>query len=284
LHAAAKFCLVSRRANIEVRGPAYATDIIWDLKRQYYCREENQEITRQDVQNSAVRERIQSFVEGRGFPAQSDHNEYTIYFEKMFGGDKERQRKYLKNALSEDLVTLSVGCRVLGALMISGLCRVVFTPNFDSVVEKAVAEMGGQSISAYHLEGSRSAVEALNNEEFPLYCKLHGDFRYDSLKNLAPDLERQNEALSDCLVNASNRLGFIVAGYSGRDASIMSHFHKALDSHNPFPHGLYWTAIKGFAIPASVNDLLKRAREKGVDAAYVPIETFDALLLRLGEI
>jgi hypothetical protein len=262
-------------------GLPTATDIIWDLKRQYYCREENQEITRQDVQNSAVRDRIQSFVEGRGFPTQCDDNEYAVYFEKMFGDDKERQRKYLRTILSEELVTLSVGCRVLGALMISGLCRVVFTTNFDSVVEKAIAEMGGQSISAYHLEGSRSAVEALNNEEYPLYCKLHGDFRYDSLKNLPADLERQNEALSECLVNASNRFGLIVAGYSGRDASVMSLFRKALDSHNPFPHGLYWTGIKGFAIPASVADLLKRAREKGVDAEYVPIETFDALLLRL---
>jgi hypothetical protein len=73
----------------------------------------------------------------------------------------------------------------------------------------------------------------------------------------------------------------IVAGYSGRDASIMSLFHAVLNSQNPFPNGLYWTGIKGFAIPPSVDDLLKRAREKRVAAHYVPIETFDALLLRL---
>lgn len=262
-------------------GLPTATDIIWDLKRQYYCREENQEITRQDVQNPGVRDRIQSFMEARDFPAQWADDEYAIYFEKMFGEDKERQRRYLRAILSEDRVTLSVGNRVLAALMISGLCRVVFTTNFDSVVEKAVAEVGERSLSAYHLEGSNSAVEALNNEEYPLYCKLHGDFRYDSLKNLSADLERQNNALSRCLVDAGNRFGLIVAGYSGRDASIMSLFRTVLDSHNPFPNGLYWTGIKGFATPPSVDDLLKRAREKGVDAHYVPIETFDALLLRL---
>ncbi len=199
----------------------------------------------------------------------------------MFGEDKERQRRYLREVLSEDRVTLSVGNRALGALMSSGLCRVAFTTNFDSVVEKAVAEVGERSLSAYHLEGSSSAVEALNNEEYPLYCKLHGDFRYDSLKNLPADLEQQNKALSECLVNAGNRFGLIVAGYSGRDASIMSLFRAVLDSHNPFPHGLYWTGIKGFAIPPSVEGLLERAREKGVDAHHVPIETFDALLLGL---
>jgi hypothetical protein len=262
-------------------GLPTATDIIWDLKRQYYCREENQEITRQDVQNSAVRDRIQSFMEARGFPGQWTDSEYAIYFETMFGGNKERQRKYLKEILSEDRVTLSVGNRVLAALMISNLCRVVFTTNFDSVVEKAVAEVGERSLSAYHLEGAGSALQALNDEEYPLYCKLHGDFRYDSLKNLPADVERQNEALSECLVNAGNRFGLIVAGYSGRDASIMALFRSVLDSHNPFPHGLYWTGIKGFEIPPAVDELLTLAREKSVDAHYVPIETFDALLLRL---
>ena len=50
-------------------GLPTATDIIWDLKRRHYCREENQDISRQDIQNDAVRARIQSFMESRGFPA-----------------------------------------------------------------------------------------------------------------------------------------------------------------------------------------------------------------------
>jgi hypothetical protein len=49
-------------------GLPTATDILWDLKRRYYCREENQDISRQNIQNDAVKERIQTFVESRGFP------------------------------------------------------------------------------------------------------------------------------------------------------------------------------------------------------------------------
>jgi hypothetical protein len=105
--------------------------------------------------------------------------------------------------------------------------------------------VAGQSLSAYHLEGSSAANQALNNEEYPLYCKLHGDFRYDSLKNLSADLATQNAALSDCLVNAGNRFGFIVAGYSGRDLSVMELLDKVLETNNPFPHGLFWTGLKG---------------------------------------
>lgn len=49
-------------------GLPTATDIIWDLKRRYYCQQENQDISRQDIQNDAVRQRIQAFMESRRFP------------------------------------------------------------------------------------------------------------------------------------------------------------------------------------------------------------------------
>jgi SIR2-like domain len=177
-------------------------------------------------------------MESRGFPALWADGEYPAYFEKIFGADKERQRQYLKGILSEDRVTLSVGNRVLGALIAAGFCRAAFTTNFDTVVEKAVAEVSGQSLSAYHLEGAQAANKALNNEEFPIYCKLHGDFRYGSLKNLPADLATQNDELAACLVNAGNRFGFVVTGYSGRDKSVMDLFRAVLKTSNPFPHGL----------------------------------------------
>ena len=141
-------------------GLPSASDILWDLKRHYYCREENQEITRQDIQNDRVRERIQSFMESRGFPAEWAPNEYQTYFEKLFGGDKEKQRRYLAKELSEDKVRLAAGQRVLGALISLGVCRVLFSTNFDTVVEKAVATISGRPFSSYHLEGAHNAKQA----------------------------------------------------------------------------------------------------------------------------
>lgn len=261
-------------------GLPTATDIIWDLKRRYYCQQENEEISRQDVQLMAVRSRIQSYMVAKGFPAEWAADEYPAYFEKIFGSDRERQRKYLAGILAEDKAALSVGNRVFGALLSGGLARASFTTNFDSIVEKAVAEVGGKSLSAYHLEGARSAVEALNNEEFPFYCKLHGDFRYESMKNLPEDLAVQNQDLSRALKIAASRFGFVIVGFSGRDESVMALFRDALDAPTPFPHGLYWTGITGVAAPA-IEHLLDAARAKGVKADYIPIETFDAFMLRL---
>jgi hypothetical protein len=264
-----------------VAGLPTAWDVIWDLKKRYYSREENEDISRQDVQVDAVRARIQSYMLSKGFPEEGDPGEYTTYFEKIFGTNKERQRRYLSALLSEDKVTLSAGNRVLAALMTMAKARVIFSTNFDSVVERALAEVGGRSLSAYHLEGSASANNALSNEEFPFYCKLHGDFRYDSIKNLGSDLASQNHDLSRALFNAANRFGFIVAGYSGRDDSVMSLFRSALTSHNPFPHGLFWTGMKNARVMPAVQQLIEEARKAGVNASYVEVETFDALMLRL---
>lgn len=262
-------------------GLPTATDIIWDLKRRFYKLEENRDVSPQDIQVEAVRYRIQQFMEARGLPAMWADDEYTAYFEKIFGDDHDRQRRYLKAILSEDKVTLSVGNRVLGAMMVAGFSRAVFTTNFDSVLEKAVAEVGGASLQAYSLEGTAVALRAFQNEEFPFYCKLHGDFRYESLKNLSSDLATQNANLSAAFVASAGRFGLIVAGYSGRDASVMSLLLKALESPNPFPHGVFWTGMKGASVLPAVDAFLIKAKSKGVVAEHVEIETFDAMMSRL---
>ena len=67
----------------------------------FLAREGNQEITRQDMQNDAVQVRIQAFMDSRGFPQLWVDEEYTTYFEKIFGTDRERQRAYLRGILSD---------------------------------------------------------------------------------------------------------------------------------------------------------------------------------------
>ena len=229
-------------------GMPTATDILWDLKRKYYCHHEVQDVSSQDLQSSAIRERIQAYMESKGFPEQWADQEYPRYFELIFGEDRERQRKYIRDALSDDKVRLTVGNRVFGALLAGGFSRIAFTTNFDTIVEKAVAEVGSTDLNVFHLEGPTAANNALNNEEYPLYCKIHGDFRYESIRNLPADLVEQNTALGTCFLNASQRFGVIVAGFSGRDDSVMRLFNAVLELPNPFPHGLFWTELKSHEI------------------------------------
>lgn len=262
-------------------GLPTASDLIWILKLRYYCRSENQDIDRQDLQLESVKSKIQSYMDSLGFPSEWADEEYTSYFEKVFGKDRQLQRRFLAWALKEDDVRLSVGNRVFGALLAAGYCKAAFTTNFDSVVEKAVADVSGRSLSAFNLEGSSDAQSAVDNEEFPVYCKLHGDYRFQSLKNLAEDLIKQNKNLSKCLLNTCSRFGLVVSGYSGRDKSVMDLFDEVLETSNPFPHGLFWTGIKGAEIPQRVVGLLEKAKQRDINANYVEIETFDSLMLRL---
>ncbi len=262
-------------------GLPTAEDIINDLKRRYYCSEENQEFSTKDLQNAAVRRTVETFLKSRGFPERWAPEEYSTYFQTIFADDRERQRKYIEGMLSEKRVRLAVGNRVFGALVAEGLARVTFTTNFDTVVEKSVAAIADQSLSAFHLEGASGANNAINNEEYPFYCKLHGDFRHQSIKNLEADLLSQNESLSSCLLNAANRFGFVFAGYSGRDQSIMDLLHNALGTQNPFPHGIYWLTMKGSSLPQQVAGFIEAANQQGIRAESVEIDTFDTLMLSL---
>ena len=262
-------------------GLPTATDVIWDLKRRFYCSEEQQAISANDLQNGAIKEKIDAFMASRGFPSTGDPTAYSRSFELIFGVDHERQRNYLQGILSEKNSSLTLGHRAFAGLIASSLIKIVFTTNFDTVVERALAEVAGKDIAPFHLEGSYAAQAALDHEQFPVYCKLHGDFRYTSLKNLETDLQSQNAELGKCLVNACNRFGLIVAGYSGRDESVMRLLSSVLDGPNPFPHGLYWMGLKGRPPIEPVAELLKKAREKGIRAEWVEIETFDSLLSRI---
>ena len=60
-------------------GLPTALDIIWDLKRRYYSSEEHQEISANDLQNAAIwREKIDAFMQSRGFPATTDPTAYSL--------------------------------------------------------------------------------------------------------------------------------------------------------------------------------------------------------------
>lgn len=262
-------------------GLPTATDVTWDLKRKLYCQHQNQDIQNHDVSNKAVQTRIQGYLNSRGFPPLWDIREYSFYFEQTFRNDYAAQQKYLQDALSPTKISSTVGHRALAALLGMDLARVIFTTNFDAVVETAYASMTGRNLPTFHLEGSYAALEALNADQFPLYAKVHGDFRYQSVKNLSNDLLANDEQIQKCFIAAATRFGMIVAGYSGRDENVMAMFRKAINQNNAFPHGLFWTFPKIYNVATNVIELLNYAHGKGVYCGLVQTGTFDEMLSKI---
>jgi len=262
-------------------GLPTATDIIWDLKCRIYCAQQNQDIQSHDVGNKAIRARIQGYMDSQGYPPLWDPQEYSFYFNQLFGTDYGAQQRYIKEVLSTGKVASSIGHRVLASLLKMGKTRLIFTTNFDEVLETAYSAVAGTSLPVFHLEGSYAAINALNADQFPLYVKLHGDFRYQSIKNLANDLLRNDEELQRCFVDAATRFGLIVSGYSGRDENVMSMFKEAMDQNNAFPQGFYWSTPRLADVATSVNNLIDYAQAKGINARLVQTGTFDEMLSKI---
>lgn len=262
-------------------GLPAATDIIWDLKQKFYCLHENQDLQSHDINNSAIKNKIQAYMDSQGFPTLWSQEEYSFYFDLIFGNDNKAQQQYIHEVFANGKVSLNIGHRVLAALMEMGQARIVFTTNFDEVIETAFAEVAGKSLSTFHLEGSYAALDALNAERFPLYAKVHGDFRYQSIKNLTADLRSNDSEIHKCFLAASIRYGLVVSGYSGRDRNVMSMFRNALNQNNAFPHGLFWTVPRISRAEKNVLELIAYAKEKKVRAHLLEFGTFDEMLSKI---
>lgn len=262
-------------------GMPTATDITWDLKRKYYCVQENQDLQTHNINNQAIRRKIQDYLDSKGFPALRSPEEYSFYYDLTFGVDYDSQQRYIGGQLDSQKISLNIGHRVLAALIEMGLARIIFTTNFDDVIETAFSAVTGKCLTAFHLEGAYAALGALNAERFPIYAKIHGDFRYKSIKNLAADLLNNDKEIQKCFLAASNRYGFIITGYSGRDANVMAMFSAALEQNNPFPLGLFWTTQRLSDVADSVGELISSARKKGVRAHIIETGTFDIMLSKM---
>lgn len=266
----------SRSANMPT-----ANDLIWDLKLKHYCLEENIDIKDHDISNSIIQSKVQSYMDSKGYPPLWSNEEYSFYFELTFGVDYRSQQKYLLDQLKPNKISLNIGHKVLAGLLGSNHSKIVYTTNFDEVIETAYANIIGKNLPTYHLEGSYAVTEALNQENFPIYAKMHGDFRYQSTKNLSKDLLDNDAEIRKSFIASASRYGLIVTGYSGRDSNVMSMFNEAVEQNNAFPHGLFWTVVNKDNILPEVTSLINKAKNKGINSEIIETGTFDSLMLAL---
>lgn len=263
----------SRAAGIKTAG-----DMIWDFKQRLYRSQKKlppSAIT--DIGEPAVQRKLQAHFDALGsFPPAGSETEYSAFFEATYHAPKDR-RAYLDELIARGKP--SFGHHALALLMAEDLCRVVWTTNFDRTVEDAAAErLGGTGrLVVADLKEPEKIRRAVDENRWPVYGKLHGDYHSDSLKNTDAELRSQDEEMRRNLVDACRRQGLAIIGYSGRDASIMAALEEALDEGRGFPGGLFWFKRGQDAPYPAVTALIARARALGVDAHLVEAESFDEL-------
>lgn len=256
--------------------------MIREFKKRIFCRETGYSLQEVDSGDQLWIERIDDFfLKNSLLPPDGDPNEYSAAFEAIYPNEKQR-RQYIDDAISKGKPCF--GHRVLAALMSSKQVSCVFTTNFDPLIEESatvansllpVEEMVKPTVAA--LDSADRATRCLDESDWPLVAKLHGDYQSIKIKNTGIELEHQDERMRHVLIEACKRFGMVVVGYSGRDASVMEAFESALKDTNPYPSGLYWVTSSADGLPPAVRQVLEHAKLAGVDVAIVEAKTFDEL-------
>lgn len=181
--------------------------------------------------------------------------------------------------------------RVFGGLVVSGACDLVITTNFDRLLEQGISEAQRagtdlladqkRELNVAGIDSTARATAAIQNREWPLIVKLHGDFREKHLKNTDAELQTQDEAMRQFVIDVSRQFGLVISGYSGRDQSVMQMLTATVSTPDAWPHGIWWFVRSRTRLPAAVHDLLKKAAANGVSANIVVAASFDETMSAL---
>ena len=260
-------------------GIPTALDMVWEFKQLLFVSQRRVALqTVADLSNPAIRVQLQAHIDAAGtLPAAGSPEEYAGLFEAVYPAESDR-RAFLDAKLSG--AKPSYGHLALAVLMRAQRTRLIWTTNFDPLVADSCAKIFGTTgtLTSVALDAPDLAQQAVGEGRWPVEVKLHGDFRSRRLKNTNDELRQQDARLRQLLVDACARFGVVVAGYSGRDSSIMDALDEAAGRSGAFPAGLFWLH-RGDDPPLSrVSALLARAAANGIEAVLVRIENFDEAL------
>ena len=108
----------------------------------------------------------------------------------------------------------------------AGLFQNIWTTNFDGLVARTAVEFNLTPVEVGFDCKERVFRQPAQNE---IVCvSLHGDYRYDPLKNTDEELQAQEAKLRAALIATLKTHSLVVSGYSGRDPSVMEALQAAL--------------------------------------------------------
>ena len=257
-------------------GIPSAERCIWEWKRSIFLTN-NPGLEDQFTELSlpGIRRRIQQWLEEQGhFPCDGAPDEYGFFIQQCFPIAEDR-RGYFQNVVRN--ARPHVGYQLLCHLAEADLIRSVWSTNFDGLVARAAAP--------FSLTPNEVGIDSQQRLVHPtapghLLCvSLHGDYRYDSLKNTPEELRIQETELRKALIEETRTAPLVVVGYSGRDRSVMDTLHEAYGSSGA--NNLFWCGFTDDNPPEHVVALIRHARSHGHQAHYVPTLGFDDLMTRL---
>jgi hypothetical protein len=261
-------------------GVKSASDCIQEWKEDLFNTRNGGPAKSRDELDGWLRQQIE-------YPPQGAPDEYGFYVQRCFPNPSAR-RKYFERICRE--AKPSIGYHMLALLARAEIIRAVWTTNFDHLACRAAQANGVDTVEA----GLDFPVRARTPFRpcTLLHVSLHGDYRYDLLKNAPDEIRQPDEVLRGAMQRRVEEYPLIVVGYSGRDDSIMETLREAY-AHR-WSGGLYWCGLSdkptervrdvlNCVSTAKMSTNLSRwSVAEDVPAHYIPGITFDHLLTAIG--
>jgi len=258
-------------------GVPSAASCIWEWKRAIFLtKNPGLEAQFAELSLPAVRAKIQRWLDSQSiYPANDTPEEYGVYVSACFPIADDR-RAFFQEKVRQAIP--HIGYRLAIKLAEVGIIQSIWTTNFDGLTTRAAAQSKSISAIEVGIDCQERLPRKPNRNE--LICvSLHGDYRYDLLKNTAEELQQQEQLLRNYLVSQLTNTPLIVVGYSGRDASLMAALEQSYSC--PGTGVLYWCGFGDGEVPNTVEHLLNLARKNGRSAYYVQSGGFDDVMLRI---
>lgn len=257
-------------------GMPSATQCIWEWKRSIFLTN-NPGLERQfdELSLPSVRQRIQRWLDAqRRFPKEGAKEEYSVFIEACYARGDDRRRYF------QDWVKAAnpgLGYQLLAELARRRLVRSVWTTNFDGLVARSAASNGITAIEIGQ-DSKERVTRPMSMDE--LQCvSMHGDYRYDPLKNTQIELAEQE--LRAALIPLLKSHPVLVCGYSGRDESVMAAFLEAYQDPKQRQLPLFWTQYGDDPATGDVAKLLETPAGVEPQRFIVPGVTFDDVMRRI---
>ena len=185
--------------------------MIRDFKGQIFCRETNLSKREIDMADPIWIDRIDAFFRQTSLlPPDGDPTEYAKAFEAVYPEARHR-RQYIDDAISNG--SPCFGHKVLGSLMAAGKVDCVFTTNFDPLIEESAHSANGILLvddqnrpTVAAIDSTDRAMRCLNESDWSLVAKLHGDYQSITIKNTGSELEEQDARMRHGLFDIPHRL------------------------------------------------------------------------------
>lgn len=169
---------------------------------------------------------------------QDPETEYAEALLRAFSSDHERQA-FFRELIADKMPTLAH--YYLASIIANGHCNLILTTNFDDLLEKALWSL---RLSEFNVIAHASETEYISaNPDVVTLVKLHGHYTFPQLANLTEETRKLQRRLRDYFTSLMRDHGLIVAGYAGRDRSVMDPIAHSLRDRT-IPRGVIWCVRK----------------------------------------